>query len=279
MRRRLMIMVAAAGAVALVAAFAYVRLDNPTGEAYTNPTVTDEQLQEVAGATVFFAHQSVGVNVVDGIAAVYGDHDLAALPVANIADGQTADSGLLDLRIGENGDPHGKIAAFDAMIRDGLGQDVDVAMLKLCYVDIRDGADIDAIFDDYRDTIAALQQDYPATRFVAATVPLNTKRDSVATIKGWLGRGDRYGPEHNALRERLNEMLRAEYTGSGALFDIAAIESTAPDGDRSTGRHGGTVYYALDQSYASDHGHLNEAGAVAAAQGFLAVVSEALDGA
>ena len=276
MLRRLTILAAAATAVVLVAAFTYVRIDNPDGEAHVNPTVTDEQLTDASEATVFFAHQSVGVNVVDGIAAVYANHDVPTPAVVDVTDGQTADAGLLHLRIGTNGDPHGKIHAFDAMIRDGLGDDVDVAMLKLCYVDIRDGADIDAIFTDYRDTIAALQHDYPQTSFVAATVPLNTKRDPVATLKGWLGRGDRYGAEHNALREQLNAMIRAEYAGAGALFDIAAIESTAPDGNRSTGRHRGTVYYALDQGYASDHGHLNEAGAVAAAQGFLSVVSEAL---
>lgn len=276
MRKRLMILGAAVVVVALVAAFAYLRIDNPEGEAFMRPTVTDEQLENVSEATVFFAHQSVGGNVLDGIASVYADHGVPTPSVTEVGAGDVADADLLHVRIGTNGDPLGKIDAFSSMIRSGLGDEVDVAMLKLCYADVRDGADVDTIFAAYRDTIAALQRDYPEVRFVAATVPLYTKRGPVATLKGWLGRGDKYGPEHNALREHLNAMIRAEYATSGALFDIAAIESTAPDGDRITGRHNGQLYYALDQGYASDRGHLNETGAAAAAEGFVVTVSEAL---
>ena len=38
--------------------------------------------------------------------------------------------------IGENGKPLLKIQDFDARMRSGIGEQVDVAMMKLCYVDI-----------------------------------------------------------------------------------------------------------------------------------------------
>ena len=275
MRTRLIVATAVVVLAALVGTLAYARLDNPEGAPYMNATVTAEDLVELSEARVFFAHQSVGVNVLDGVAAVYTEHDLLPLPVAEVTADDHVGAGLSHIRIGENGDPIGKIEAFDAMLRAGLGDQVDVAILKLCYSDIRAGDDIDTVFTTYRDTLAALRQDYPGVTFVAATVPLNVKRDTVAVVKGWLGRGDKYGPEHNALREELNAMLREEYASSGLLFDVAAIESTAPDGDRITGRHDGKLYYALDRAYASDRGHLNAAGAQAAAEGFLAVLAEA----
>lgn len=275
MRTRLTVVAAVLVIGALVGGFAYVRTDNPEGVPYMGATVSAEDLVELSEASVFFAHQSVGRNVLDGVPAVYGEHDLPALPVAEIAAGDGTGAGISHLRIGTNGDPLGKIQAFDAMVRGGLGDQIDVAVLKLCYSDIRQGHDIDEVFAAYRDTLAALQRDYPDVTFVAATVPLNVKRDTVATLKGWLGRGDKYGPEHNVLREELNALIREEYAGSGLLFDIAAIESTAPGGDRITGRHDGKVYYALDRAYASDHGHLNAVGAQAVAEGFLAVLAEA----
>lgn len=275
MRTRLIVASAVIIVAALVGSLAYARFDNPEGVPYVSATVTAEDLVELSEVRVFFAHQSVGVNVLDGVAAVYEEHDLQALPVAEVTGGDHAGAGVSHIRIGENGDPIGKIEAFDAMVRGGLGDQIDLAVLKLCYTDIRAGDDVDAIFAAYRDTLAALTQDYPDVTFVAATVPLNVKRDTVATLKGWLGRGDKYGPEHNALREELNTMLREEYASTGLLFDVAAIESTAPDGDRITGRYGGKLYYALDRAYASDRGHLNAAGAYVAAEGFLAVLAEA----
>lgn len=276
MRKKLMIVAAAAAAVALVAAFAYVRA-NPRGESYMSPTVNETDLASLAESTVFFAHQSVGANVLDGIPSVYADHGVSA-PTITETTGAAADGpGLLHVQIGTNGDPLGKIEAFDSMIRSGLGDTIDVAVLKLCYVDIHEGADVEAIFAAYRDTLAALQRDYPDVAFIASTVPVTVKRGPLASLKALLGKADRYGPEHNTVRQELNSLLRDEYSASGRLFDVAALESTTAGGDRVTGRHDGRVYYSLNEAYASDRGHLNSVGAAAVATGFLAVVAGALE--
>jgi len=258
-----------------VAAFAYVRA-NPEGEPYMSPTVSQADLAAVAESTIFFAHQSVGANVLDGIPSVYVANGLAAPTIAEATGEAAGGSGILHVQIGTNGDPLGKIEAFDSMIRSGLGETVDVAVLKLCYVDIHDDADVQGIFTAYRDTLAALQRDYPEVAFVAATVPVTVKRGPMASLKALLGKADRYGPEHNSVRQELNALLRDEYSASGRLFDVAALESTTAEGDRVTGRYEGQVYYALNEAYASDRGHLNDDGAAVAATGFLAVVASAL---
>lgn len=273
MLRRLIVAVAAVCVVVLVVGYAWVRSDRPPGVPYASPTATDDDLSAVAASSILFAHQSVGVNVLDGISSVYADR---GLPAPQIGDPAGAAPGVIaHIRIGANRDPFGKIDAFDALIRSGVGDRIDVAILKLCYEDVREGDDVAAIFAAYRDTLSQLRQDYPEVAFVAATVPLNIKRGPLGTVKDWVGRGDAYGPEHNVVRERFNTLVRDEYGGE-LLFDVAALESTAPDGVRITGMHEGDLYYALDKEYASDSGHLNEAGAAIVAEGFLAVMAQAL---
>ena len=55
--------------------------------------------------------------------------------------------------IGENGKPVLKIQDFDARMRSGVGEQVDVAMMKLCYIDIDSDTDVGALFATYRETV------------------------------------------------------------------------------------------------------------------------------
>lgn len=232
-------------------------------------------LLTVGRARVFFAHQSVGGTILAAIPRVYEMRRLPPPRISEVADAGPEDH-LLHTRIGRNGDPLGKIAEFDSLIRRGLGESIDVAVLKFCYADVRATTDVRACFTAYHDTMAALQVAYPEVSVLVATVPLTTRRRAKEEVKEWFGRGDRYGPEHNVAREQFNALLRTAYAGTGRLVDIAAIESTGPRGQRVTGRHRGRPYPALAREYASDHGHLNEAGGAAVAGGMLAVLATAV---
>lgn len=275
MRRSVILLAAAISIATVVGTYAIVSSGRPTGDPYKPPTASRVDLVAVSDARVFFAHQSVGGNILDGFPSVFESHHLRAPQVRELADAGPGDH-VVHTRIGQNGDPLGKIEEFDTLVRGGLGDNVDVAVLKLCYSDVRANTDVNEVFTSYRDTMAALQESYPEVTFVAATVPLTTKRDATGTVKQWLGRGDKYGPEHNVAREEFNALLRAKHAGTNLLFDVASIESTAEGGERITGRHGSQLHYALDQARASDHGHLNEAGGVAVADGMLAVLAKAL---
>ena len=77
----------------------------------------------------------------------------------------------------------------------------------------------------------------------------------------------------NVNRERLNDLLRREY--AGRLVDLAATESTRPDGSRVTGEHDGSNYHALFEGYASDEGHLNATGTRLAAATWITAVARA----
>ena len=232
---------------------------------------------------MFFGHQSVGANILDATPSVFAAAGVEAPEIVESEDA-TVRSGPLILHsyIGRNRDPLGKIAEFDRVIRNGVGDSVDVAVLKLCYIDVREGDDVNAIFDAYRETLAALERDYPDVAFVYMTTPLSTEfggslERAKRRIKDLLGRDNLFVPAHNVAREELNALIRAEYGDSGRLFDIAAVQSTGEDGNRRVRSHGSSEYFAMESYLASDPGHLNPAGGEIVASAFLATVADAVD--
>ncbi|HSN43537.1 MAG TPA: hypothetical protein VLR88_05715, partial [Propionibacteriaceae bacterium] len=66
---------------------------------------------------------------------------------------------LAHAHVGTNGDPLGRINDFDARLRGGLGDQVDVAAMRLRDLDITAATDVSAVFARYRDTMAAQERD------------------------------------------------------------------------------------------------------------------------
>jgi hypothetical protein len=227
-------------------------------QAPAGPSADDLDL--VTRTRTFFGHQSVGQNVLTGVAELYAATGRPMPPVE-------------ETLIGANEHPLGKIEDFAARLRAGTAERVDVAMMKLCYVDIGADTDIAVLFDAYRATLAVLERDFPHLAFVHVTVPLTTEPGGLTRLRARLTGGRPYGPAENAARERLNALVREEY--GACLFDLAAVESTRPDGSRVRGEHGGVPYHALHDGYASDSGHLNAAGARVAAAAWVTAVADA----
>ena len=99
--------------------------------------ITPDDLAKVSRTKVFFGHQSVGMNVLDGVPGVYAAHGMTAPPIGAGRYPAGQDGGFVGHAfIGENEKPLLKIQDFGAKMRSGIGEQVDVAMMKLCYVDI-----------------------------------------------------------------------------------------------------------------------------------------------
>jgi hypothetical protein len=233
------------------------------------------ELEKAARTRVFFGHQSVGMNILDGVAPVFSAHGVQAPPIEQRRTATDAAGGFVaHALIGQNTDPLQKVQDFDAVIRGGMGEQVDVAVMKFCYIDITPDTDVEALFATYRDTITGLEKDYPRVTFIKATVPLTTEPGTLGRIKQRLSGNTGYGRAANATRERLNELIRREYPADH-LFDLAAVESSTPQGARVSGRHQGQPYFALYSGYASDSGHLGPDGSQRAATAWLAAVARA----
>lgn len=262
--------VVVAGAVALV--IFNSRAAHVTGSDAKLPKATDQQLEIAADTRVFFGHQSVGGNVIAGMEELYAARGLGTPQIVESGKPLTGRTAVFEHAfIGSNGDPSGKIREFDAIIRGGVGNRVDVALMKLCYVDITSKTDVDAVFGEYRTTMAKLQRDHPDVTFLHVTTPITTERSMAARAKALVGRGDNFAPENNAARERYNALLRQEYGDS--VFDLAAIQSTTPDGGRVEGSVDGQLYYAMYDGYASDPGHLNQEGSRIAAEALMGLIA------
>jgi len=228
------------------------------------------QLDVLARNRVFFGHQSVGANTLEGLIALTAGRltVMETTAASDIAAGTVAHA-----YVGTNGDPQSKIDAFSDIVDAGVGDVVDVAILKLCYTDVTAGSDAAAIAGAYIDALDALRAKHPDVAFIAATVPLMTEPDWIDGVKGMVGRGDGRTAEDNLVRAEFNQVLRDRYDRPGTLFDIAAVESMFGE---TVHRKDGVEYHALSPAYASDHGHLNAMGAHAAASEFVRVVAQGI---
>lgn len=241
--------------------------------------ITTEDLAAVAHTRVFFGHQSVGMNMLNAIPGIYAEHGVTAPPIEQGRAEAAPNGGFIAHQfIGENTKPFLKIEDFNHTMRDGMGRQVDVALMKFCSLDVTKDTDVDALFARYRDTMAALERDFPHVTFVYVTVPLSTEPNLLTNLKTLvkrvLGRNDPFGKADNAARERLNALIRREY-GGRHLFDLAAVESTAPDGTRVSGRYDNQGYFALYNGYASDRLHLNAVGSTVSATALLEAIAQA----
>jgi hypothetical protein len=210
---------------------------------------------------IFFGHQSVGTNIMEGVGDVVRDEPRIGLRVADGDDALNGGGGVFAHgRIGRNGDPGFKTDEFARLIEGPLRGKVDVAFHKYCYADFSETTDVPAVFDHYRKSMTRLRAEFPGVVFVHVTTPLvRGQSGPKAAIKRLLGRPLR-GYAGNFARERFNDLLRQAYGGREPLFDLAAIESTRPDGRREVIRSGGRSAYALVPTYTTDGSHLNEVG-------------------
>lgn len=225
----------------------------------------------------FFAHQSVGANILTGI------EDLArtraqAPVAARVVDwaqarlGSEIDSShalvIFHDHIGTNREPLTKIAAFRAVLDAIHRPKIDVALLKFCYVDIATQADAEALWKSYEPAIEQLSTAHREMRLVHSTVPL---RSLPGGPYAWLRRT--LGHRHPAIagnraRDWFNRQLRQRFDGH-ELFDLAALQSRRADGSHCELSDGGERVPSLAPEWTYDGGHLNERGRTMAATAFL----------
>jgi len=226
--------------------------------------VTPEQWQLLSQRTIYFGHQSVGANVLEGLRELAASTPQLKL---RIVSGHTPAPGVLnEFAIGRNENPQSKNAAFLAATEGSLGPK-PVLMFKYCYVDVQSDTDAKRLFERYQQTVSALRAKHPEATIVHVTMPLTTDSRIRSFVSGLLGRPSRQ--TRNGIRTHYNELLRAAYSGKEPIYDLAATESTRPDGKQEYANVAGKRVYAMAPDWASDEGHLNAAGRRRAAEQML----------
>ena len=228
--------------------------------------------QKLANKSIYFGHQSVGYNILEGVSTLIKENSDIPLKIEETKTPKTFQPGVLThSRLGENTVPKSKLNGFVDLVNKDGKNDADIMFFKFCYIDFNEKTDVKALFKDYQKALAQLKQKHPKTIFIHVTAPLTTIKQGEglkAWIKKIIGR-PMEGTMENIKRHEYNEMIRAAYSGKEPLFDLAKIESTFPDGSRSTFESDGKTYYSLVPEYTSDGGHLNDMGKTTVAGHFL----------
>ena len=157
----------------------------------TMSELTEAAKSELAARRIFFGHQSVGDNIMDGVADLVRDQPGLGLRIVGIDEARRLDGGFLAHgHIGRNEEPATKTDEFARLLdEEGLASRIDIAFHKYCYVDFGQSTDVAALFEHYRTTMARLRASFPAVIFVHVTVPLTTVQSGpMAVLKGLFGK-------------------------------------------------------------------------------------------
>ncbi len=235
----------------------------------TATALADDIIRQVASRRIFFGHQSVGANILDGVNDVSGGQ-------LRIREGRSsallASPGFLHARLGQNEAPASKVADFEAAL-DALGGAVDIAFFKFCYIDFTAQTDVEQLFEGYLATLKRLEAKYPKVTFVHVTVPLTVvPQGPAAWLKTAVTRRPPWGANENLARHRFNMLLRTRLAGK-PLFDLAALESSRDDGSTQTYAHQGQTVPALISDYSDDGQHLNSVGQRRVAEALLTLLA------
>ncbi len=240
-----------------------------------NPAEYKGALETLAQTKVYFGHQSVGRNVVQGLEELSKSAQVP-LRIHKMDGPASSTPGLEHGEIGKNGDPLGKIADFSQVLSRPDMAGTQVAVLKFCYLDIAQDAvkDPRALVEAYARAAEAIKAAHPNVRLVHSTAPLRSDPPGWKTaIKRMIGR-ETWEDADNVLRGAYNDELRRRFAGQ-PLFDIALAESTLPDGSRSAFVKDGKSVPTLAAVYTNDGGHLNEYGRMYIAGVFAKAVADA----
>jgi hypothetical protein len=226
-------------------------------------------LESLSRRTIFFGHQSVGGNILEGLRDLAAREGVSLRVVEAPAPGALPHPSFGHALMPANGDPQQKLRNYELAFTSGQARGAGIAFLKFCYVDFGRGTDVPALFARYQETLRRLEARFPGTTFVHLTAPLTTAEGGIkATIKDLLGRET--SEEQNARREEFNALMRQAWQGTGRLFDLALVEATGPDGRPRVVPWKGREVPALAAASTDDGGHLNVVGRERVARALVA---------
>jgi len=240
--------------------------------------VPHEYWVKLAEKRIFFGHKSVGYNIIDGIEDILNECKQIKLNIV-----ETCDPAEFDLpifahsQVGSNTDPVSKIESFTNIMDVGVGNKVDIAFFKFCYVDVTRDSDPQKILDRYRAAIEDMEDRYPQTRFLHVSAPIRSvpkgaKRTLKQSVKLLIGKPGVL--DDNMMRLRYNKLLNDAYFETGSVFDLALIESLRPGGLRCYADKGTERVYVMAPEYTEDGGHLNDVGRKKVAEQLLIILAE-----
>ena len=243
---------------------------------------TSVRPRDITQLYMFFGHNSVGGEIVDGLGSVVQNLRIISHSRSLISSNGAAyfnqngsrQPGLLNVSTYDlyrnYGQARQSVELFVEQVRFIIngnatipGQRLDIVFLKFCFYAFYDMTDeqADLLFDYYATQMDALQSQYPELIVVHFT----------QTIRPCGNFQNIYDANTRSMHYRSRMLER--YGHTGRVFDLALIEATAPNGQVnhcSYRDNAGNPVLGLYQSYApsstSNDGHLSTAGRQAVAR-------------
>jgi hypothetical protein len=215
-------------------------------------------MTEIGQLKWYFAHASVGGNMMDGVADIHGMntnfYQFHGVSEDDNPPATTQTGVIYDYARGNPG-WQAKVDSFQTYVSNGWRfPKINLAMNKFCWID--QTADLAY----YLRSMTNLEAAFPQTAFIYATLPLDTSEGS-----------------DNYLRNVFNDDLRGWCrTNNRVLFDIADIEAHDTNGNSCTFSYSGRMCQKLFAGYTDDGGHLNPLGRPLVARGYYAVAAALL---
>lgn len=233
--------------------------------------VSADEWKIITQKRILFGHQSVGNNILSGVnkLAVQDGVSLKVIESRSVL----TESGINHFTIGKNEDSQSKIKDFEDTMRGGAVKGADLALMKLCYVDIKGDTDVKKLAESYISALDRLSQQFPQTVFIAVTSPLKTVQSGPkAWLKRLLGRAPGEYAD-NFRRQEFNNILRSRYTGKSQLFDLAKFEAEGA----GSHQYQGQPLDVLNPAITNDGGHLNSQGEQYVAAKLLKFIAASTD--
>jgi len=229
-----------------------------------------ENINIIANSKIFFGHQSVGGNILNGLKQIDKENRINLIIKDDI--NNLPESFFLHFKIGENENPQSKCDDFVGII-DLIHNNIDYAFMKFCYIDINRNSDVEVLFEYYKSTMDSLINKYPRISFLHITSPLRFNAKGFGVwFRELLGRPNNSKLD-NVKRNEYNYLLQ-NYYPKEKVFDLAGAQSTYPNGDQEFFTFNGKKYYSLIKEYTNDGGHLNVLGSNLVAKELINVLKQ-----
>lgn len=224
---------------------------------FTKDKAFDDALSILSQRSVYFGHQSVGYNIMDGITDIHNG-SLTMYDLEKAVPDSFPSAYFAHNKIGKNFHPDTKIKSFEENTKTLFAKPPQIAVMKFCFVDIERDTDVEKLFTEYRVMTERFHREFPTVALVHVTAPLTPvggiKGQIKNIIKFVLGKED-----SNIKRMQFNTELRNTYSHDN-LFDLAALESTYANGKKNCRSKKGFTYDIMLDEYNLDSGHLNVIG-------------------
>lgn len=250
----------------------------PTAAAPTDrPLPKPNSLQSALSLRVLFGTQSIGSDIAKGVPAAFAQAKLPKPRVVKWSSARRFKGPILaTATIGQTGDPRSKFRSFANLVNGAPRGSIRVAVMAFNYQDVSAETDVDALFQNYVETMDSLETANPDVTLIYSTVPItgsNSWREVDAGTVEWLSGVTQPVWQENIARERFNTLVRQQYGESGRLFDIAALEARVGKGKVAAKQHEGQWYHVLSPALSSDGRRLNAEGSRQLASELLKLIA------